>query len=363
MTGDTVGGVWHYALQLAEGLGAHDISVTLATMGRPATSDQRRAAAAIPSLTLVESTYKLEWMPDCWTDVERAGEWLLALADTYAPDVVHVNGFAHGALPWPAPHIVVGHSCVWSWWVAVHGTEPPPEWSRYRDVVRRGLHAARAVVAPSRAMLQALRTHYGIRRGIVVPNGRDHRGFSSAPKMPVVFTAGRIWDAAKNVAALAAVCDDVPWPIYVAGETCAPGGEGTDLSGIRCLGNLAVDELRQWLARAAIYALPARYEPFGLSVLEAGLSRCALVIGDIPSLRENWDGAAMFVPPGEAIPLRTALRDLARQPSRRADLQRRAFDRALEFSVDRMVGGYLHVYGSVAGNAEGNRQESAACAS
>ena len=27
-----------------------------------------------------------------------------------------------------------------------------------------------------------------------------------------------------------------------------------------------------WLARAAIYALPARYEPFGLSILEAGLA-------------------------------------------------------------------------------------------
>ncbi len=33
--------------------------------------------------------------------------------------------------------------------------------------------------------------------------------------------------------------------------------------------------------------LPARYEPFGLSVLEAALSGCALVLGDIPSLRES----------------------------------------------------------------------------
>ena len=28
------------------------------------------------------------------------------------PDVVHLNGYTHGALPWRAPVLVVGHSCV-----------------------------------------------------------------------------------------------------------------------------------------------------------------------------------------------------------------------------------------------------------
>ena len=34
------------------------------------------------------------------------------------------------------------------------------------------------------------------------------------------------------------------------------------------------------------------YEPFGLSILEAAASGCALVLGDIPTLRENWSEAA-----------------------------------------------------------------------
>ena len=51
------------------------------------------------------------------------------------------------------------------------------------------------------------------------------------------------------------------------------------------------------IARAAIYALPAHYEPFGLSILEAAMSGCALVLGDIPSLREIWGDAAVFVHP------------------------------------------------------------------
>ena len=50
---------------------------------------------------------------------------------------------------------------------------------------------------------------------------------------------------------------------------------------------LSGEDIRPWFARAGIYALPAVYEPFGLSVLEAALSGCALVLGDIPSLARN----------------------------------------------------------------------------
>ena len=73
---------------------------------------------------------------------------------------------------------------------------------------------------------------------------------------------------------------------------------------VRLLGKLSESELARHYARAAIYCLPARYEPFGLSVLEAALSGCALVLGDIPSLRENWTGAAEFAPPDDASAFR-----------------------------------------------------------
>src|SRR6202162_3625024 len=58
------------------------------------------------------------------------------------------------------------------------------------------------------------------------------------------------------------------------------------------------------MAAAAIFVAPASYEPFVLSILEATLSICALILGDISSLRENWNGAASFVPlddPAELI--------------------------------------------------------------
>jgi glycosyltransferase involved in cell wall biosynthesis len=102
-----------------------------------------------------------------------------------------------------------------------------------------------------------------------------------------------------------------------------------------------------WFSRAPIYALPARYEPFGLSALEAGLAACALVLGDIPSLREVWDDAALFVPPGDAEALAAALNGLISDTPRRRALASRARLRALQFTPRRMATAYLQAYREV----------------
>jgi hypothetical protein len=161
MTADAVGGVWHYALELARGLAAHGTEVVLAVMGPPPSPAQRADAEAVPGLSLAQGDFALEWMPGADGDVDRAGDWLLALAAETAPVVVHVNGHAHAALPWPAPCLAVAHSCVASWWRAVKGAEAPPEWDAYRTRVARGLAAAGLVVAPTRAFLDEVERVYG----------------------------------------------------------------------------------------------------------------------------------------------------------------------------------------------------------
>jgi glycosyltransferase involved in cell wall biosynthesis len=98
------------------------------------------------------------------------------------------------------------------------------------------------------------------------------------------------------------------------------------------------------MARAPIFALPALYEPFGLSILEAGLSGCALVLGDIPSLRETWADAAVYVDPRNPKALTRAIRKLIDDPRRREALGARARSRALFYSHDRMGTAYLSLY-------------------
>jgi glycosyltransferase involved in cell wall biosynthesis len=98
------------------------------------------------------------------------------------------------------------------------------------------------------------------------------------------------------------------------------------------------------MSRAAIFVLPARYEPFGLAVLEAALAGCALVLGDIPSLREIWQDAALFAPTCEPDAIAAALAMLITDAPLRQHMGQRARSRALEFSPRRTARAYLALY-------------------
>jgi glycosyltransferase involved in cell wall biosynthesis len=346
MTADTVGGVWAYALDLARALAAMGIEITLATLGREPTVRQRRDAETIPSMDIRSSSFRLEWMPDPWDDVQESGEWLLEIEDAVGPDLVHLNGFCHGSLSWSAPVLMVAHSCVLSWWESVRREPLPSEWARYRHEARRGLHAANRVVAPTRSMAASIERLYDIDSVAVIPNGRhDAVGYSPAPvKQPLVLAAGRLWDEAKNLAALDRACGNLEWPVYLAGPLHGPFESAFNPQYAVALGALSPLELALWMRQAAIYAHPAKYEPFGLSVLEAALCGCALVLGDIPSLRENWEDAALFVPPTDESALRSTLELLIAAPALRTELGMKAMVRAAGFTAERMAAGYLTAY-------------------
>lgn len=349
MTADGVGGVWTYALALARGLKARRVDVRIAVMGPLLHETQRREAAA-PGIDLVDAPFRLEWMSDPWDDVDRAGEWLLSLADEYEPDVVHLNGFSHGSLPWGVPCVVVGHSCVRTWWRAVNGEPPPPAWGTYTERVRQGLYAADLVVSPTHALLEDLQEEYGeLPRCRVIPNGswavESRRG--ALVKEPLVLSAGRLWDEAKNVSSLCAAAGAISWRTCIAGDAEGPSGRFLSPAGACFLGRLSHAELAKWYGRASIYVLPARYEPFGLTVVEAAAAGCALVLGDIRTLRENWSGAATFVPPDNRRALARAIEDLIRNPERRYEMAALARRRAARFTVHAMTDGYLHAYNSL----------------
>jgi glycogen synthase len=347
MTTDTIGGVWTYVLDLARALRPRGVSIALATMGAPLSPAQRREVSTVDNITVYESAYKLEWMDNPWSDVAAAGRWLLELEQQIRPDLIHLNGYAHAALPFRAPIIVVAHSCVLSWWQAVKGEAAPAAWNRYRDEVGRGLVAADVVVAPTQAFLSAIEDIYGpLKHKRVVHNGRDSTLYRRAAKESFILAAGRLWDEAKNLSALQHVAGDLSWPICVAGEARSPDGHGDHARNgdVLPLGHLSPEVLADWYARADIYALPARYEPFGLSVLEAALSGCALVLGDVPTLREVWGESAMFVPPDDEHQLRRVLQMLIDDAPLRQNYAGRASLRAALYILPRMGDSYFQLY-------------------
>jgi glycogen synthase len=344
MTVETTGAVWTHVLDLARTLCEQEVEVALATMGAPLTQAQWREAERVPNLGIFESSYKVEWMSDPWEDVQEAGAWLLELECMLRPNVVHLNNYAHGALPWKTPRLVVAHSCMLSRHKAVTGQEAPATWESYRHAVKKGLQAADVVVASSRAMLRDVQHYYGpLPRAEVIPNGREI-SFRHVPKEHFIFSSGRLWDEARNLATLAAAASKLTWPVCVAGETHEPGGQDVSCDSVRLLGPLTRGQMAERFERAAIFCLPACYEAFGLAALEAALAGCTLVLGDIPTLREIWGDAAIFVPPDDTNALVAALNRLSAEPAGLREMAERAHNRALEFTTLRTASAYLALY-------------------
>ncbi len=342
MTTDCVGGVFTYATTLARELALRGVRVHLATMGPAMRPEQRAALAAIPGVVVHESTFALEWMDRPWDDVARAGDWLRGIAREVSPDVVHLNGYAHATAGFRAPVVVAAHSCVLTWWRAVELEDAPSRYRRYRRAVARALSEAPAVIAISRSFLEALERSYGrVKNATVVYDGLPIAPIEEIAKEPFVLSAGRVWDKAKNVGAIARVAPRLRWPVRVA------GWEAEECANVAALGVLSRPALHREMARAAIFALPAKYEPFGLCPLEAAMHACALVLGDIDTLREIWGAAAMYVPPHDDDALARAIDVLAGDPALRADLGIRARQRAERYSAARMAELTLDVYARV----------------
>jgi glycosyltransferase involved in cell wall biosynthesis len=327
----------------------------------PAPDEGRRAeAAGVPGLRVEATGLPLEWQDRAGPLPCEARRTLLALERGFRPDLVHANGYREAAAGFAAPVLVGAHSCVRTWWRACRGGEPPAdEWGAYERGVREGLAAAGLLVAPTQAFLEEFRGAWGRLPPAprVVPNGLDLPPAPAIPKRPFVLAAGRLWDEAKGVAALAEAAPGLPWPVLVAGD--GPSGEG-----VRHLGRLPPAELRALMAEAAVFAAPARYEPFGLAVLEAAASGCALVLGDVPTLRELWDGTARFASrnePGDTARGSTPGPDRGRGGAGAA--RGGGAERARAFTRGRMVEGYLAAYADLLARApgEGARREGPSC--
>ncbi len=329
---DVVGGVRTFTATLAGELAAGGDEVHLALIG-PGQAEAAPALRRLPVASVELRPYALEWMADPWDDVERAADWIAERTAELGPDLLHLNTFTPVRDP-TVPVLLTVHSCVLTWWRAVHGGDAPSEWGRYRALATAALGRADAVLTPTAALRAALGAVYGTDAGRarVVPNGTP-----VAPVRPggrrerLVVGAGRLWDAAKNAAALRAAAPAIDGRVVLLGA----GGE---------LGPLPQAELLGWLRRAAVFAAPARYEPFGLAALEAACSGCALVLGDIPSLREVWGAAAAYVPPDDPEALAAAANRLLDDPERRMVAAGAAAARARRYTAGAMAAGYRVAY-------------------
>src|SRR5690606_35619550 len=268
------------------------------------------------------------------------------LARAARVDLVHLNtpslacdgGFE-------APVLSACHACRATWWSAVRDGPMADDVRWQSQAMWQGLLRSAASVAPSAAFAEAIARTYDAPRPFVVHNGRR-------PPLPrpwikrerEVFTAGTLWDPAKNLAWLDAAAALVDAPVIAAGALESPGGERASFRNLWTPGRLPSAGVRDGMARAGVFVSTALYEPFGLSVLEAAQAGCPLVLADIPTFRELWGGAAVLVEPDDVDGLAGALRRLLDDPAEAARLGAAAASRAGRYGIEPMVSGVLDIY-------------------
>lgn len=342
LTTDSVGGVWQYSLELARGLARQNVHTILVVLGPPPESAQRQEATAIPGLQLMVSDLPLDWLAETLNQLEFAAQSLAAMARQINADTVQLHAPALvGHARWPVPVVAVAHSCVATWWQAVRKSPLPPDLTWRAEATWTGLTRADRIIAPSASFADSLRDCYGTTRPIdIVLNARTPTP-ANAQRQQHALTVGRLWDEGKNFATLDLAAGISAVPVLAAGPATGPNGTQFYPRNIRMLGSLDTTSLAPEYARASVFVSISHYEPFGLAVLEAAQAGCALVLSDIPTFRELWSGAALFVPGDQPDQIAAAIETSLRE----AEIQgTRASQHATRFSVPQTTAAILRIH-------------------
>ncbi len=98
---------------------------------------------------------------------------------------------------------------------------------------------------------------------------------------------------------------------------------------------------------ATVFALPSRYEGFGLPVLEAMASGAPVITTHSSSLPEVTGDAGLLVPPDDVGALAAAIIAVVDQPNLQVALRERGIERARQFTWERTARATLRIYEQV----------------
>ncbi|NJR79487.1 glycosyltransferase family 4 protein [Sphingomonas corticis] len=346
MTADSVGGVWQYATDLAVALsGDHD--VTIAHMG-PGSVDE------VAGVRVIATGLPLDWLAEDAAAVRAAAAAIVDLARSGRAEVVQLNSPAlAAAATFDVPVVAVDHGAIATWWEATRPGEPlPARYAWHAALAADGLRRADAVVVPSAAYGAAVRRRYGLPVDpVAVHNGRAVPPKSGATPARRAFTAGRLWDAAKATPLLDAVAARLPFAFEAAGPLIAPHGETVAPAHLAHLGTLGAAALAERLSARPMFVSAARFEPFGLAVLEAAGAGCPLVLADMPVFRELWQDAALFVAGEDPAHWADAIARLADDPAEACRLGDAAAARAARYTPTATARAMARLYARVAAPA------------
>ncbi len=218
-------------------------------------------------------------------------------------------------------------------------------------------HAAR-VIAVSESTRRDLATWFGVDPGrvTVTPLAAEERFRVSSPEAldvfrtrsgqarPYILSVGTREprkNSATLVRAFASLAGEIPHDLVLVGPQGWLGGELDDALAalpapvrerVRRTGFVDDEDLPLWYGAADVFAYPARYEGFGLPVLEAMACGTPVVTSNVSSLPEVAGDAGLLVSPDDPAALAGAIRGVIANHSLATDLSRRGRQRASLFS-------------------------------
>ncbi len=349
MTLDTVGGIWRFGMDLARALQPRNVCFVFATLGPPPSAAQKEEAQAYGDI--VHLPLPLDWLAAKEGDLADIPDRIAALSEHRAADIIHLNLPTQAAgIETDKPVVVMSHSCVPTWFRGLRNTAPPETWEWHTRLNRQGLSRADVVLAPSRSHADLMEATYGTIRNLRVA----HNATGAAPHMTErgnrdgVVAVGRWWDEGKNGVVLDQLAARADYPLTMIGSVKGPNGEHFEIQNARHAGPLSHQDTLVRIANAETFVSPSVYEPFGLAALEAAACRTPLVLADIPTYRELWDGAALFVSPHDPAAYAEAIARLRKERQLREIMAQLASNRATRFTPVRQAAAMRAVYDSLA---------------
>ena len=223
----------------------------------------------------------------------------------------------------------------------------PPRWVRSgyqlgRVGLRSALSPAAVVTAVSPVAGSAIEDLAEYR---VVPNGIEVADYLSGPKLPNRVTFLGRDEPRKGLAVLLEA-----WPRIRAAVPDATlqvlGAERSErVEGVSYLGRVSEGDKRSKLAASAVHVAPnLGGESFGIVVLEAMASSCAVVASAIPAFEYVAGDTAAAVEPGDVDDLADSVIELLEDPPQAAQMGAAARRRANQFDGSVVASQYLDTY-------------------
>lgn len=225
------------------------------------------------------------------------------------------------------------------------------------------------IITVSETIRQEGRSSYGmdIKKMTAIPNGVDHSLFRPFPAADLaglrrkyglpdqfVLYVGAL-EPRKNLVNLLRAHSALPvslkkhYPLLLIGSHGWSNSEILDLAQrlaphVRLLGYAPRQDLPLFFSAASLFAYPSWYEGFGLPALEAMACGRAVLTSADPALNELCGDAALHAEAGDVPALTEKMRELLEDDALRKKLEKRAIQKAAEYSWQASAARHLEIF-------------------